>query len=718
MTVKLSNKKNDSMISRKRLHRRIFFIGLFFLSTIGYMGYQVINIKLHNGDDYQKQVLNRMMSKDGQINPQRGAIVERNNKTIATSVLAYHIVLDPKTILGLEEGKQDTIYQGLSEAVNRPKEDIKKFVEQNPGLRYSILSKNAAAEIVESLKQKALKGVWFEESFIRKYPKGEFASQLIGFYNKNSEGQYGIEQQYNSYIMGKAGRVFSQLQDEQIITTEIKPAENGATIVLTIDEVVQQYVETTMNKYIKEYNPVNAAAIIMNPNTGEIYSMFSYPSFNPIHYNVLEEQLGKGVWESLTDTQKSKALNSAWKNYNIQNSYEPGSTFKPLLVAAALDESIMHPEQKYVCNGTKVVVQGVAPIRCWKREGHGEQTLEQALANSCNVAMLEIVEKMSSETLLKYMERYGFGQPTDIGLPGEEKGQLHPKLGPIEKATYAIGQTFTGTPLQLITAFSSVINGGYLLQPYVVSQIINEKNEILYKAKPTIKRQAITGETSKVLVNYLKKVVDEGTGIHANINGYTVGGKTGTAQKRPLEDEKYILSFLGYAPINNPQVIGLIIFDEIPEGTGAPAKAFKEMMTNILPYLEIELADHDQLGEAQMSKIPSLMHTDIYKASELLSYEGLDYEIIGIGTKITSQYPSEGTYLPKGSAVKLYVQTEAIDDIVQTPDLQGLTIEEAKLLVGESLMINQANTGVIVKQMPRAGHKVERNSRIIVTTSE
>ncbi len=718
MTVKLSNKKNDSMISRKRLHRRIFFIGLFFLSTIGYMGYQVINIKLHNGDDYQKQVLNRMMSKDGQINPQRGAIVERNNKTIAASVLAYHIILDPKTILGLEESKQDTIYQGLSDAVNRSKEEIKKFVEQNPGLRYSILSKNAAAEIVESLKQKALKGVWFEESFIRKYPKGEFASQLIGFYNKNSEGQYGIEQQYNSYIMGKAGRVFSQLQDEQIITTEIKPAENGATIVLTIDEVVQQYVETTMNKYIKEYKPVNAAAIIMNPNTGEIYSMFSYPSFNPIHYNVLEEQLGKGVWESLTDTQKSKALNSAWKNYNIQNSYEPGSTFKPLLVAAALDESVMHLEQKYVCNGTKVVVQGVAPIRCWKREGHGEQTLEQALANSCNVAMLEIVEKMSSETLLKYMERYGFGQPTDIGLPGEEKGQLHPKLGPIEKATYAIGQTFTCTPLQLVTAFSSVINGGYLLQPYVVSQIINEKNEILYKAKPTIKRQAITGETSKVLVNYLKKVVDEGTGIHANINGYTVGGKTGTAQKRPLEDEKYILSFLGYAPINNPQVVGLIVFDEIPEGTGAPAKAFKEMMTNILPYLEIELADHDPLGEDQVSKIPSFMHTDIYKASELLSYEGLDYEIIGIGTKITSQYPSEGTYLPKGSKVKLYVQTEAIDNIVQIPDLQGLTIEEAKLLVGESLMINQTNTGVIVKQMPRAGHKVEKNSRIIVTTSE
>ncbi|WP_069997551.1 penicillin-binding transpeptidase domain-containing protein [Cellulosilyticum sp. I15G10I2] len=718
MRDQIRNQKNNLILSRKRLNRRIFFIGLFFISAMGYMGYQVTAIKIYNGKDYQKQVLNRMMSKDGQINPQRGAIVDRNNKTIAASVLSYHVILDPKMVLELQESQQESIYQTLSEVAKRSKEEIKKFVEASPRSRYSILVKNIDADIIEPLKQKSLKGVWFEESFTRKYPKGEFASQLIGFYNKNGEGQYGIEQQYNDYIVGKAGRIFSQLQDEQIITTEIKPAENGATVVLTIDEVIQQYVENTMNKYIKEFNPINAAAIIMNPNTGEIYSMFSYPSFNPSHYNVLEEQLGKEIWESLTDSQKAERLNSAWRNYTIQNSYEPGSTFKPLLVAAALDESIMNPEQKYICNGTKVVVQGVAPIRCWKREGHGEQTLEQALANSCNVAMLEIVEKMSSETLLKYMERYGFGQPTDIGLPGEEKGQLHQKLGPIERATYSIGQTFTSTPMQLITAFSSIINGGYLLQPYVVSQIISDKDEMLYKAKPITKRQVITQETSRLLVNYLKKVVDEGTGIHANINGYTVGGKTGTAQKRPLEDEKYVLSFLGYAPINNPQVVGLIVFDEIPEGTGAPARAFKEMMTNILPYLEIDLANSNQIGDAQLSKMPQLTNTDIYRASELLSHEGLAYEIIGVGKKITSQYPNEGTYLPKNSIVKLYVQTETPESIMQIPDLQGLTVEEAKLLVKDTFVINQDSRGVVVKQFPKAGHKIEKNSQIIVITSE
>lgn len=718
MRTGIKPKKNDAMISKKRLYRRIFFIILFFITTFGYMGYQVITIKLYHGEDYQKQVLSRMMNKDGLINPQRGSIVDRNNKTLAASMLAYHIILDPKAILELEPSKQDDLCKALSEAVNRSEEAIKNLITNNPSSRYTILIKNIEAERIDTLKQKGLSGVWFEESFIRKYPKGEFASQLIGFYNRNGEGQYGVEQQYNEDMLGKVGRIFSQLQDSQIITTEIKPAENGATVVLTIDEVIQQYVEAAMIPYVKEYNPIGASAIIMNPNTGEIYGMYSYPNFNPSQYNVLEEQLGKLVWESLSDSEKTERLNKAWKNYNIQNSYEPGSTFKPLIVAAALDESLINQEETYICNGGKVVAEGVNAIRCWKREGHGEQTLQQALANSCNVAMMDIVERMDSGVLLKYMEKYGFGQPTGIGLPGEEKGQLHQKLGPVEKATYSIGQTFTCTPLQLITAFSSIINGGYLMQPYVVSQVTNEKSGILFQEKPTIKRPAITQETSKILVNYLKSVVDEGTGLHAHVSGYSIGGKTGTAQKRPLEDEKYVLSFVGYAPINNPQVIGLIVFDEIPEGTGVPAKAFKDMMTNILPYLEIELASTEAGEIEQRVQIPDLVDKNIYQGSEALGSVQLDYEIVGVGKTITSQYPNAGTYVPQGTAIKLYVQTQTPGELVQTPDLYGLTIEEAKLLVGDEFLIEGTQRGTIVRQTPRAGHKVEKNSPIIVTTSE
>lgn len=718
MESKYRNKENHSILSKKRLNRRIFFIGLFFLGAIGYMGYQIITIKVKNGEDYQKKVLTRMISKEDQISPQRGNIVDRNNKTIAASVLTYDIILDPKAIMSLTEDEKEIIFQTLSKEINKPEATIKKFVEDNSKLRYSVISKNIDSEAAEVLKQKGLKGVWFEESFIRKYPKGEFAAQLIGFYNKNGEGQYGIEQQYNNDILGNPGRVFSQLQDEQIVTTEVKAAENGAEVVLTIDEVIQQYVESTMKKYITEYKPIDASAIIMNPNTGEIYSMFSYPNFNPNHYNILEEQLGKEVWSTLSDKEKSDKLNSAWKNFTIQNTYEPGSTFKPLLVAASLDESLVDTKAKYVCNGSKVVVEGLPPIRCWKREGHGEQTLEQVLANSCNVGMIEIGSKMNSDAFLKYMKQYGFGQLTGIELPGEEKGLLHQKLGPIERATYSMGQGFTCTPLQLIMAFSSVINGGYLLQPYVVSSLVSEDNEIIYQNKPTIKRQVISSETSEIVTAYLKKVIDEGTGGNASVSGYNIGGKTGTAQKQPRKDEKYVLSFMGYAPINNPQVIGLIVFDEVPEHSGVPAKAFKDMMVNILPYLEIELANSQQMADEKMSNVPNLINMDIYKANELLDKAGLEYEVIGVGKKIISQYPNDEINLPKDSKVKLYVQTETPDSIIQVPNLVGLTIEDAKLLVGKEFTVSGANFGTIIKQVPKAGHKVEKNSPIVVKTSE
>jgi len=720
MENKYKRTQRNLILPKKRLNRRIFFIGIFFILSVGYMGYQVISIKLKNGEEYQKKVLTRMMAKEDQISPQRGNIVDRNNKTIAASVLTYDIILDPKVIAELEDKDEEVIYQTLSKEIDKPAMTLKKFVKDNATLRYSVISKNLDSAKAEVLKEKGLKGVWFEESFIRKYPKGEFAAQLIGFYNKNGEGQYGIEQQYNDYMMGKPGRVFSQLQDEQIVTTEVKAAENGAKVILTINEVIQQYVETTMKKYIKEYKPLNASAIIMNPNSGEIYSMYSYPNFNPSHYNVLEEQLGKEAWRALNDKEKSDKLNQAWKNYNTQNAYEPGSTFKPLLVAASLDENTIDGQAKYVCNGSKVVVEGLPPIRCWKREGHGEETLEQVLANSCNVGMIEVGSKMSSDTFLKYMKKYGLGQLTDVETPGEEKGLLDKKLGPIEKATYSIGQGFTCTPLQLITGFCSVINGGYLLQPYVVSSIVSEKNEILYQGKSTIKRQVISSETSKIVTNFLKKVIDEGTGGSASITGYNIGGKTGTAQKLPREDNKYILSFIGYAPVNNPQVIGLIVFDEIPEHAGAPAKAFKEMMVNILPYLEIELSNSQQTMDEEMSSVPDLTNMDIYKASELLDKASLQYEIIGVGKKITSQYPNHQINLPKGSVVKLYVETETPESIIKTPNLVGLTIEaaKAKLLVDGEMTISGASQGTIIKQMPKAGHKLEKNSQVVVKTSE
>ncbi|PHV71086.1 hypothetical protein CS063_07075 [Sporanaerobium hydrogeniformans] len=715
-----SVKKNQNTLSKTRLNRRIFIIALFFIVFIIYMIYQVTYIKFIHGEEYQKQVYSRLMSRESPINPQRGNILDRNNNTLATSFLTYDITLSPKEIMEEEETDRYVIYEALAEAVDKKAEEIQALVEKNPSSQYALLAKNVANEKVEVLKEKkingkALTGVWYDKSFIRSYPKSELAAQLLGFYNKDGQGQYGIEQQYNEYLVGEAGRIFSQFQDEQIITTEMKAVENGANIRLTIDEVIQQYVETTMKKYIKEYNPVNAAAIIANPNTGEIYSMYSYPSFDPNHYNNLEEQLGKEVWNGLNEQDKTTALYSAWRNFTTQNPYELGSTFKPLLIALAIDEHAIDLNDTYLCHGSMQVADRL--IHCWKTSGHGEQTVEQALANSCNMAMIQIAEKIDYDLFLSYMDKYGFGERTGIALPGEETGLLHNKLGPVERATYSMGQTFTATPVQLISAFSAVINGGYLLEPLVVSDIVDERGEVLYHAKPVIRRQVISKETSELVRRYLGKVVDEGgTGVNAHISGYKIGGKTGTAEKGERGNEKYIVSFVGYAPLENPEVIALVIFDEAPEKSGAPTKAFKEMMGKILPYLQIETTSNMQETKEEQGEVPSLIGKNLYEATSLLQAQGLTYQSIGVGTQIKSQYPKEGTLLPKGSSVRLYMQAENPGALLEVPNLIGMSIEQAQSLVGEDFTLSGNGSGEITNQVPKAGAKIEKKAQIVVQT--
>ncbi len=710
-------KKNKNALSRTRLNRRIFIMILFFIVLVIYGGYQVTYIKLVHGEDYQKQVYNRLMSRETTINPQRGNILDRNNNTLATSFLTYDITLSPKEIMEKEIEERQKIYGQLAKVLDKKVTDIQALVEKKPSSQYAPLAKNVAGEKAESLKEMGLTGVWFDKSFVRRYPKGELAAQLLGFYNKDGQGQYGIEQQYNEEMVGEAGRIFSQLQEGEVITTGMKAVKNGNTIRLTLDEVVQQYVETTMKKYIKEYNPVNAAALVANPQTGEIYSMYSYPSFDPNNYNNLKEQLGEAKWKPMNDQDKTTALFGAWRNFTTQNPYELGSTFKPLLVAMALDENTIHLKDTYTCHGGKQVADRL--IHCWKTSGHGQQTVEQALANSCNVAMMEIAEKIDYTTFLRYMDKYGFGLKTGIKLPGEETGLLHSKLGPVERATYAIGQTFTATPVQLISAFSAVINGGYLLEPLVVSDIVDESGNVLYHAKPVVRRQVISQETSDLIRNYLGKVVDEGgTGVNANVSGYKIGGKTGTAEKGERGSDKYIISFIGYAPLDNPEVVALIVFDEAPEKSGAPTKAFKEMMSKIFPYLQVKTTTDVEEEIEEQSEVPDLKGKTLYEATSLLQGQGLTYQSIGVGTKIKSQYPKAGTRLTKGSSVRLTMQTETPGELLEVPELTGMSIEEAKLFVGEDFTISGSGSGRIISQVPKAGAKIEKKQQIIVQTSE
>ena len=721
MKKRTKAKKKHNLVTRKHLNRRIAILNICFFGVFLFLGWKVTSIKVFKGEEYTKSALSNMTRSESIIVAQRGAIVDRNKKTLATSVLAYNVILSPKDILTLKEEQQEKLYATLAKQVDKTAEEIKNIVNERPNSKYYILAKKLSTEKAEPLK--SLGGVALERTYIRKYPAGELAAHVLGFFNKNEEGQYGIEQQYESYLVGKPGREFSQMEGSQIITRQLQDAEAGGTITLTLDEVIQQYVTTTMEKYIKQYNPINASAIIMNPNTGEIYSMYSYPSYNPNTYNDLSEQLGESTWKSLSSEEQTEKRLEAWKNHTMQYMYEPGSTMKPIIMAMALEEGVIKGNETYNCPGYKIVAD--RRISCWKTSGHGVQTLEEVLANSCNVGMIELTSSMDNDVFLKYIKRFGFGETTGIELAGEEVGLLGKKLGSVDKATYSMGQNLTVTPLQLITAFSAVVNGGYLMEPYVVSNITNEEGEELLSNKKVVRRQVVSSDVSSLVTSYLKKVVEDGTGTAAAISGYDIGGKTGTGEKwvnvngelKRAEDE-YVVSFIGAAPISKPEVVGLVVFDGLPDKTGAPSAAFKEMMENILPYLDIELNVSAESKESTVSVVPDVSNKSIYEAVKLLEENELSYEFVGIGSEVTNQSPAAQALWGKGGSVKLYLTTSQMDQIEEVPDLVGKTIEEAQTLVEGKFIIEGAGSGSITSQMPKAGTKIEKNNKIIVKTTE
>lgn len=727
-------KKTHVLPTKAKLGQRIALITLAMgFIFIGLM-FRVISIAVFKKEEYAQGILENMKQREGKIEAPRGTIQDINGKTMAASLLRYNIILSPYEIVNhvVKDEERLEIYETLATQLNQNAKEIQLEVEkranQSTGNKYYLIARNVDSETAEPLK--SLGGVTVARTYIRNYPNGELAAQVIGFFNKNGEGQYGVEEQYNSYLEGKAGRSFYQTEKYNMTTQVVQEPVAGATVTLTIDSVIQKYVTDAMTKYIKQVKPESATAIIMNPKTAEIKGMYSYPSFDPNVYNDLSGQIGQS-WTNLSQQQQSTRLLSAWKNNAIQLNYEPGSTFKPLVVAIALEEGVISGNETYDCKGSKNV--SGTTIGCWKHEGHGIQTLGEALANSCNVALMDIGEKVDPAKFMQYVKNYGFGQKTGIELAGEEKGQLHQVLGTVERATYSIGQGLTVTPIQLISAFSSVINGGYLMEPYVVSEITDANGKVLLKQDAKVRHQIISTDIANNVRDTLKKVVDEGTGTKAAISGYEIGGKTGTGQEwlvkdgkivtdekgKPLRDEEnYAISFMGFAPVEDPEVIGLIVFDKIPEGTGVQTLAFKEMMENIFPYLGIPTSTSSDTEDDTIVKVPQVTNQTIYEAIAHLNTTSLNYKILGSGIQVVEQYPSAGSIWDKEGNVTLYTKTQQPERLVEVPNLIGQTIEDARLMVGDKLKIAGEGKGKIISQFPNPGYKIEMGNKIIIQTSE
>ena len=597
-------RKKFSKNMQKKLVLLFVAIILAFVFLIGRITY----INAANGEDYTRIVLDQQQYDSRTIPFKRGDIVDRNGTKMATSERVYNVILDVKVMTSDEDSIEPTI-QVLKDCFEIDEDEVRDLIEESPSSRYNILKKRVDYETYKKFEAideddenyPDVAGIWLEEDYVRTYPYNTLASDVIGFTVDGNVGSNGIEASYNNTLNGTDGREYGYLDETSTVERTVKEAVNGDTVVSTIDLQVQSIVE----KHILEFNEQhkneasagegskNTAVIVMNPQNGEILAEASYPNYDLNQPRDLTKYYTQETIDAMSDEEQLETLNSLWNNFCVSDTYEPGSTFKPFTIAAGLETGILTGDETYYCGG--VLHVGDHDIHCSNRDGHGTQTLKQALENSCNVALMEIGEALGAEEFCRYQELFGFGEYTGIDLPGEGEtsGLLYTpeNMDAASLATNAFGQNFNVTMTQLAASFCSLINGGNYYEPHVVKQIQDENGNVTENIDPVLVKKTISEETSEVIKDYMLGVVQEGTGSSAAVEGYDIGGKTGTAEKLPRGNGKYLVSFIGYAPQENPEVVVYVVVDEPNVAAQASSSYATELasgiMSEIFPYLGI-----------------------------------------------------------------------------------------------------------------------------------
>lgn len=620
MIVQENNKKQVRKFTKKMQKKLAVVFIVIVLALIG-LNIRISFINAKSGEKYARKVLEQQQYDSRTIPYKRGDIVDRNGTKVALSEKVYNVILDAKVMLSEKKYKEPTI-AALVKCFDLKEEDIRKQLDENPTSRYIILKKKVSRDKAKAFEAIAedkktnpnINGVWLEDNYIRKYPYNSLASDLIGFTSDGNVGNGGIEGYYNKRLNGTDGREYGYFNDDAELERTVKQPRNGNTIVSTIDVNLQSIVE----KHIKKFNDAhknevreglgsdNTGVIIMDPNTGEVLANASYPNFNLNKPRNLDLLYTKEQQKKMSDKDKLKALNELWKNYSVSFGYEPGSTAKPFTVAAGLESGRMTGNEHYNCNG--VLKVGDHDIHCSHKNGHGYQTVGQSIANSCNVALMEMGMQIKKDVFTKYQNIFGLGQKTGIDLPGEEYGLLYSKdkMGITDLATNSFGQNFTSTMYQIVSGFSSVINGGNYYKPHVVKQVLDEDGNVIENKDPVLLRQTVSNKTSDTLKKYLRETVVEGTGKTAAVPGYDLGGKTGTAEKVGRNKKDYLVSFIGYLPQDNPQIVIYVVIDRPNVSKQDDSKLATilthDILEEALPYLNIFPTNDKEAKAAEAEK--------------------------------------------------------------------------------------------------------------------
>lgn len=552
---------------------------------------------------------------------------------IATSLKVYNLVIDCKVILSDKEidketkketnkyfeptmstiekyfgsiGDEKVIESLRSDAGTLDMTKLREEVANREDSSYWVVMKqlsyeeiSAYQEFMESREKEDkkisqyVKGIWFEDDYKRKYPFDDLACSVVGFLNNDGASAMGIESYYDEYLTGINGRQYGYVNADSNMEAVIKDPMNGNTVVSTLDMNVQRIVQNKIQEYKKKYKPKRLAVVIANPNTGEILAMADDTPFNLNDPRNLSNYFSESKINSMSDSEMQTELNAIWRNFCISDAYEPGSTAKPFTVATAYEEGMIDENTTYVCDGHQAVPGYI--ISCHKTDGHGTITTKQSIAYSCNDAMMQIGAKMGAKIFTQYQTRFGLGLKTGIDLPGETRGLVYGEdMDVASLATNSFGQNFTVNMVQMVAGFSSLVNGGYYYEPHVVKEVQTEDGSLIENYSKSIVRQTVTNHTSAYIRECLRAVVTDGTGKGAAIAGYTVGGKTGTAEKHGKNGvikNQYIVSFLGCVPVENPKVVCYTLMDspkDDPDSTAYNTEFWNAVMTEVLPYLHIE----------------------------------------------------------------------------------------------------------------------------------
>lgn len=723
---------NQSMM-RRMLAILILFVGFGFVPLIA----RLAQLQIFEYDFYQKKAVEQQ-TRDTIVTPKRGTIYDRNMKKLAVSASVETVYISPASIKNDEE--RNLIADGLSEILGVNRDEIyEKSLKKN---YYQVIKKKiedeTATEVRKFIKENKLTSVALVEDSKRYYPYGNFASHVIGFVGTDEQGLQGVEYMYDSILKGKAGRIVTAKNahgsDMHFQYESRVDAENGSDVVLTIDEVVQHFLEKHLETAVIENDLQNrAAGIVMDVKTGEILAMATKPDYDLNDpFTITDPEVLEAINALEGDARKSalnEALNQMWRNKAVSDLYDPGSTFKILTAAIGLEENVVHLDDHFYCSGSLVVAD--RRIRCWKTAGHGAENFIKGIQNSCNPVFMEVGSRIGATTMYNYVSAFGLMEKTGIDLPGEGSGYFYSlkSIGPVELATISFGQGFQVTPLQMITAVSAAVNGGYLVTPHVVKEVIDPDGNVTQTFSTEVKRQVISKETSEIMRSLLESVVSGGTGKNAYVKGYRVGGKTGTSEKLNTKDEagnvEKIVSFVGVAPSNDPQVAVLIMLDtptnRSATGGIVAAPVVGAIMEDILPYLGITPQYTEQELQNMEVTVPNVTGLTLAQAREQLGYFNLSMRAVGTEGTVVEQVPRAGQVMPKNGKVIVYTADDQKEAPIAVPNVIGKTAEQAnQIIVNAGLNIriqgfDVTSSGVTAaKQTPEAGQMVDPGTVVTV----